>query len=74
MSVTNLRDESAGQEFAARAYDSIPIRTADRWEIWSLQAEQGIEPCFATERRFTCTDTQCPWRDECLGLQAEWRR
>ncbi len=28
----------------------------------------------ATESRFSCKDTQCPWRDECLGLRAEWHR
>lgn len=44
---------------------------------WQIRAEQQLaehEPCFATDRRFFCEETGCPWRAECLALRAEWRR
>lgn len=45
-----------------------------RRSIWVQQEGRGHEPCFATERRFFCEETDCPWRAECLSLRAEWRR
>ncbi len=45
-----------------------------RWAIWSEQQHLGHEPCFGTEARIFCREASCPWRVECLGLKAEWRR
>ncbi len=45
-----------------------------RWAIWSVQQQTGHEPCFGTEARIFCRESACPWRAECLGLKAEWRR
>jgi hypothetical protein len=49
-------------------------RTAYRWRVWSEQRRQGLRSCFATDQRFICKSTQCPWWDECQGLRAEWER
>jgi len=48
--------------------------SARRWEIWAQQAAAGRRPCFAGEQRFTCDEADCPWRDECRDLRAEWHR
>lgn len=52
----------------------LGTRTARRWDIWAQQAAAGQVPCFATELRFNCDELECPWRDECQLLRAEWRR
>lgn len=46
----------------------------ERWDIWCVQLAAGCEPCFATAQRFLCADTDCVWRERCLGLRAEWMR
>lgn len=43
-----------------------------RYEIWSVQARNGRDPCFGTSRRFLCDELDCSWREECLRLRAEW--
>lgn len=48
--------------------------SARRWEIWAQQAAAGRRPCFGGEQRFTCNEADCPWRDECRDLRAEWHR
>ncbi len=52
----------------------LRTRTARRWDIWAQQTAAGRVPCFATELRFNCDELECPWRDECQLLRAEWRR
>lgn len=42
--------------------------------IRRLQEEQGEEPCFRTERRLLCGQTNCRWRSECRRLVAAWKR
>lgn len=49
-------------------------RRAQEFRVWAEQAQANHLRCFGTERRFTCEETQCPWRTECLSLCAEWRR
>jgi hypothetical protein len=44
-----------------------------RYQVWAAQQDSGMEPCFATPRRFVCDEQGCPWRDECLSLRAEWK-
>jgi len=48
--------------------------TARKWQIRAMQLQMGMEPCFSTEYRHVCRDTDCPWRDQCKVLRAEWRR
>lgn len=48
--------------------------TARRWLIWLRQVETAGEPCFATERRYTCAKRGCEYRDECMSMRAEWQR
>lgn len=45
-----------------------------RWGVWQRQLEAGHEPCFGTSERFFCAETDCPFRSECLGLRAAWKR
>lgn len=68
----NNGSESAGGP--NRASGDKPTGSARRWDIWARQAAAGKRPCFASELRFTCTETDCPWREECRGLRAEWHR
>lgn len=48
--------------------------TRRRWDILTEQMRSGHEPCFQTEGRHACGETQCPWRAECLSMRAEWLR
>ena len=48
--------------------------TRRRWAILRAQLRVGHEPCFQSDRRYGCPESACPWRDECTGLRAEWRR
>ncbi|MFO7551816.1 MAG: hypothetical protein R6W80_10440 [Haliea sp.] len=57
-----------------RATDRRRTGSARRWDIWAQQAAAGKRPCFASEQRFTCSEANCPWRDECRDLRAEWHR
>ncbi|MBX6419744.1 MAG: hypothetical protein IRZ06_01885 [Nevskia sp.] len=54
--------------------DAPPGPTARRWAIWLKQMAAGHEPCFGTEDRYTCADTGCPYRAECLRSRADWLR
>mgnify|MGYP003536012535 CR=1 FL=1 len=45
-----------------------------RWEVWKVQQQMGLGPCFATETRYACQALSCPWRTECQSLCVEWRR
>lgn len=47
---------------------------SERWNIWRGQLAAGHEPCFATSQRFHCQDVDCPWREQCMRLRAEWLR
>ncbi|WP_157662698.1 hypothetical protein [Sulfuriferula sp. AH1] len=38
-----------------------------------MQLQYGDEPCFATDKRYTCTEL-CEWGRECRKLVAQWRR
>ncbi len=38
-----------------------------------MQLQHGNEPCFATDKRYTCTEL-CEWGRECRKLVAQWRR
>jgi hypothetical protein len=47
--------------------------TGRRWRVLSEQIAAGHEPCFSSDRRYTCGEPDCPWRDECRTLRATWR-
>ena len=49
-------------------------RTQRRWQVLYVQLQEGHEPCFQTERRHGCGETDCAYRQECLSLRAEWLR
>ena len=34
--------------------------------IRSIQKKEGEEPCFMTEKRFSCKKIDCKWRKYCL--------
>lgn len=42
--------------------------------VRAIQRREGRLPCCGSDLRYTCTDTDCPWRDECFKLIAEWLR
>lgn len=74
MSTTHSPQEKIQPEIMQRLRQLPTSRTAYRWRVWSEQAKQGIDPCFATDQRFTCNQTTCPWWDECQDLRVEWQR
>ncbi len=41
--------------------------------IRTIQVLRGEEPCFSTDKRFSCTD-ECEWRQSCRKLRAVWLR
>jgi len=49
-------------------------RRAQESSVWAEQDRANHMRCFGTAHRFTCEETNCPWRVECLSLCAEWRR
>lgn len=69
-SQSNIKQSAQERQFQF----SSSGRTSFRWYVWSEQKRQGLEPCFATDQRFTCTSTNCRWWDECQNLRAEWGR
>lgn len=42
-------------------------------EIRAMQRQRGEEPCFSTDKRYTCSE-ECELRKECLKLRAVWLR
>lgn len=38
-----------------------------------VQLQRGDDPCFATDKRYTCTEI-CEWGRECRKLVAQWQR
>lgn len=42
--------------------------------VWAIQESRRQEACFRTDHRFTCRNTACEWRAECMKLVATWRR
>lgn len=45
-----------------------------RWEVWKVQGQMGVDPCFGTVARYACQTLNCPWRTECQSLCVEWKR
>jgi hypothetical protein len=41
--------------------------------IRAIQKERGQEPCFLTDKRYSC-DEVCEWRESCQKLRAVWLR
>lgn len=56
---------------------SQPNRTGDyqttTQQIRSIQIARADEPCFGTNKRYTCTEV-CEWSTECRKLVAQWKR
>ncbi len=42
-------------------------------EIRAMQRQRGEEPCFSTDKRYSCSRL-CDLRKECLKLRAVWLR
>jgi hypothetical protein len=41
--------------------------------IRRLQLQEGKEPCFRSEKRYTCRDSSCRFAAECFRRVASWR-
>lgn len=41
--------------------------------IRAMQRQRGEEPCFSTDKRYSCAEP-CEWRKDCLKLRAVWLR
>lgn len=46
-------------------------RTSQTELIRGIQLRHGKEPCFASEKRFSCKEP-CEWSRECRRLRAHW--
>ena len=42
--------------------------------VRAIQRHQGDPACFGSDQRYTCLNSRCPWRADCLKPIAEWRR
>ena len=42
-------------------------------EVRAIQRQRGEEPCFCTDKRYSCTE-QCDLRKECFKVRAVWLR
>lgn len=60
------RAHALGMDYPRDAPPTLVVR--------AIQHRQGKWPCCGTDLRYTCTDTDCPWRTECFKLIAEWLR
>ncbi len=41
--------------------------------VRNIQILRGIEPCFSTEKRYSCVE-DCEWSRSCRKLRAVWLR
>jgi hypothetical protein len=41
--------------------------------VRAIQRQRGEDPCFATDKRYTCNNF-CEWRADCVKLRAVWLR
>jgi hypothetical protein len=41
--------------------------------VRAIQRRRGEEPCFSTDKRYTCHEV-CEWRTSCQKLRAVWLR
>lgn len=74
LSMPGLMQETRQQEQAERVlFDSYARRPPQPSEIRAMQRQRGAEPCFCTDKRYSCAE-QCEWRKDCLKLRAEWLR
>ena len=46
--------------------------TSQTQRIRTIQLQRGLEPCFVTEKRYTCSEI-CEWSQECRKLRAQWK-
>ena len=49
---------------------SLPY-TSQTQLIRNIQLLSGKDPCFSSEKRYSCTET-CEWSKECRKLRAQW--
>ena len=42
--------------------------------VRAIQIQRGEKPCFLTDKRYTCKDDMCEWRESCRKLVAVWLR
>ena len=47
--------------------------TSQKMLIRAIQKQRGEEPCFSTDKRYTCHET-CEWCASCQKLRAVWLR
>ena len=47
--------------------------TSQKMLIRAIQKQRGEEPCFSTDKRYTCNEV-CQWRGSCQKLRAVWLR
>lgn len=56
-----------------KAADRHGQRSLQPSEIRAMQQQRGEEPCFCTDKRYSCSK-QCDLRKDCLRLRAVWLR
>lgn len=47
--------------------------TSQKMLIRAIQKQRGEEPCFSTDKRYTCHEV-CEWSGSCQKLRAVWLR
>ena len=46
---------------------------SEKMLIRAIQKQRGEEPCYSTDKRYTCKE-DCEWRVSCQKLRAVWLR
>lgn len=70
MSATTLSQQQyeAGNRMA---FDEFARRSPQPSAVRAIQRQRGGEPCFSTDKRYSCAE-RCEWRRDCLKPRAVW--
>lgn len=47
--------------------------SSEKFQILAIQKQRGAEPCFLTDKRYSCNEI-CEWSASCKKLRAVWLR
>ncbi|MEJ2058866.1 MAG: hypothetical protein P8Y64_00040 [Gammaproteobacteria bacterium] len=74
MQPQTLRDASRRNRRRRLPVTAEEVRGYTASQIRRLQVEEGGEPCFRSDDRYTCQERNCALTRECQRLIASWMR
>jgi hypothetical protein len=66
--------EAIRERGRALGLNPFVLQGSKRLLVQAIQRAEGHVACFLADERFSCRESGCEWRDECLKLTAAWRR